>query len=305
VVGVLGARPLLEELGTSDALAEVLPERLLRRHEEHVSVARLVDLVADAFLHARGAHRAAHVAVGLVARHLGLGAFVRPVALAAIPVHVGRGVGLGDLEHRALARLPRADHGGEDAEGADDRARVDADRGVLGDVAEALFVDADTDHARPGVEGDAVGGETLVGPGHAVARDVAEDDLRVDGAQVVVAEAATRERSRPHRLHDDVGVAHQVAVDVRALFGAKIEGDALLAARDVEVEQGDAVHDGPGHLADVVTGGRLDLDHFGAEIGEVGGDGARAEQRTLDHAQACERCGTGRHGRNLLGEPAA
>src|SRR4030095_12764675 len=74
-----------------------------------------------------------------------------------------------------------------------------------------------------------------------------------------------------------------------------------LSAAHVEVEQRDAVHDRPGHLADVVAGGRLDLDHFGAEIGEVGGDGAGTEERALDHAETSEgrtRCVA--HGRGSV-----
>jgi hypothetical protein len=83
VVGVLGARPALEEVHAVDALAEVLPEGLLRRHEEDVAlVLGLVDLVAHALDHAGGARGPALVVVGLVAGDLGLGALVgRQVSL--------------------------------------------------------------------------------------------------------------------------------------------------------------------------------------------------------------------------------
>ena len=149
MVGELRARPALEQVRPADALAEVLPERLLARHEQHVPIRRFVDLVADALLHAGGAGRAALVIVGLVARdHVG-GALVREPALDPIPLHVGGGVGLAELELRALAGLARADHRGEDAERAEHRAHVHADRGVLRDVAEALFVDRPASPSRP------------------------------------------------------------------------------------------------------------------------------------------------------------
>ena len=50
-------------LDAVEAGAEVLPECLLRGHEQHVAVSAVVELVTYAFLHAGGGHRAAHVIV--------------------------------------------------------------------------------------------------------------------------------------------------------------------------------------------------------------------------------------------------
>ena len=146
------------------AVVEVLPERLLGRHEDDVAVARLVDRVAHAALHPGRARRPALVVVGLVAGDLGLGALVGLVGLGPEPVHGGGGVGLGDLELAALAGLQRLHHAGEDAEGAEDRAGVDADRDVLGDEREALLVVLGLHDAGPRVVGDAVDGRFLYGP---------------------------------------------------------------------------------------------------------------------------------------------
>jgi hypothetical protein len=71
VVGVSRAGPALEEVHPADAFTEVLPEGLLRRHEEDVpGVGRLVDLVANPLDHPPGAGGPALVVVGLVPGHL-------------------------------------------------------------------------------------------------------------------------------------------------------------------------------------------------------------------------------------------
>jgi hypothetical protein len=149
-------------------------------------------------------------------------------------------------------------------------------------VAEAVLVVGGRDEPGPGVVGDAVAGEVAVRAGGAVAGDGAEHDLRVELAQHVVAEAELFEGAGAHGLDDGVGAGDQVLVDGEALVGLEVEGDGAFAAVGVEVQQRDALDDRPGHLADVVALGRLDLDDVGTEVGEVGGDLAGAEQRALD-----------------------
>ena len=105
----------------------------------------------------------------------------------------------------------------------------------------------------------------------------------------LVADAPLLEPAGAHGLDDGVGAAHQLEEDLAALLGAQVEGDRPLAAADVEVHQRRALDDRPGHLADVVAGGRLDLDDVGAEVGERRGDRARSEHRALDDADAAER----------------
>ena len=86
-------------------------------------VGRLVDLVAHALDHAGGARGTALVVVGLVAGHLGLGPLVGPPGLGAVPVHGRGGVGLGQVDVGALAGRAGPDHGGQDAERAEERRR--------------------------------------------------------------------------------------------------------------------------------------------------------------------------------------
>src|SRR4029450_5489436 len=158
--------------------------------EQHEAVRRRVDLVAHAVAHARRARGPTLEVVGRVARDLALRTLVRLPRLAAVPVH-GRGrVRLGDLHAAALARLAGSDDPGQDAERAEQRARVDAHRRVLGDIGEPLLVDARVHQAGPGVVGDAVAGHVLVRAGHAVARDGDEHERGVHLAQRLVAHAA-------------------------------------------------------------------------------------------------------------------
>ena len=296
MVGVLGAGPPLEEVRTLDRLAEVLPQRLLGGHEEDVApVGCLVDLIADAVDHARGARLAALVVVGLVPGDLGLGALVGPPCLRAVPVHGCGGVRLGDLEARALAGGLGPQHGGHDAERPEEGTGVDAHGGVLGKVGEAGVVDGRRDDAGPGVEGHAVGGQVLVGTGHAVAGDGAEDQVGLEGPQVVPAHAPLGQHTGPAGLDDHVAGDGQLLEDLDVLGVAEVHDDRALAPVEVEVHQRHALDDGPGHLPDVVAGRRLHLDDLGAQVDEGHGDGGRAERGDLEDADAVER-GVGGHG---------
>ena len=165
---------------------------------------------------------------------------------------------------------------------------MDAGRGVLGDVREPVGVARHVHQPRPGVVGDAVAREVGVRAGHAVPGDRAEHDPRVDLAQVLEAEAAFGERPGAHRLDDDICVAHEVPEDVLGLLRAQVEGDRLLPTVDVPVQQRAALDDRPGHLADVVALGGLDLDDVCAQVRQVQTDGCRSEQGELDDAQPGE-----------------
>ena len=174
---------------------------------------------------------------------------------------------------------------------------MDPDRRVFGDGAEPVLRRLRLHEAGPHVIGESVAWHVLVRAGHAVTRDRAEDDARIDLAQSLVAESTTLEPSGTHRFDDRVGIPHEVEVRVDAFRRAQVEHDRSLAAADVEVHQRHAFHDRPGHLADVVALGRFDLDDLSAEISEMGGDGAGAEHRALDNPYAVERRGGVAHGR--------
>jgi len=128
-----------------------------------------------------------------------------------------------------------------------------------------------------------------VGPGHAVSRDLAEDDAWVHLAHLLEADAAALQCPRPHRLDHGVCAAHELEVGGDALGLAQVDHDAALAAVQVPVEQRDAVDDRERHLTDVVAAGVLDLDHLGAEIGELHPHSCWAEQRALDDSHPGEQ----------------
>src|SRR5262249_18706084 len=152
------------QLGTLDALAEVLPELAFGGHEEDQAVLRAVVLVAHRLLHAVVADRPARsLTVAVVARHLVLGPFVGLVALDAVPVERRRRIALPHLEAAARSRGARADDRRADAERRVERAGVDADRRVGRDRREALRVVRRPRHAGPGVVGDPVARHVLVG----------------------------------------------------------------------------------------------------------------------------------------------
>ena len=300
MVGVRRSGPALEEIHPVDTGAEVAPEHLLAGHEQHVAVAGRIDLVADALAHSRGPRRAAYVVVARVAGDLGFGAVVGLPRLAAIPVESGGAVALRKLEIRALAGVAGPNDRGEDGERTVERGGIDADADVLRDVGEALVVDSRRDDAGPGVVGDAVTGVVAVGAGRAVAGDAREHELLVSFPQHLRAESEPLQRARTHRLHDDVRIRHEVAEDFLGLIRAQVEHDAALAPVDVQVHERDAFDDRPGHLADVVPGGRLDLDHVGTEVDERARDRRGPEHGDLDDAQP----GQWRfpaHGQNLTG----
>jgi len=244
------------------------------------------------------ARRAALEVVGLVAGDLRLRPLVRAPRLVAKPVDRGCGIRLRDLELATLARLPGAQHPGEQSQRTEDRARVDPDRHVLRHVDEAVVVDLGLDDSGPRVVRDAVARHVAIRTGHAVAGDRAEHDARIHLAQRVESEAAAIEASGTHCLDDGVGIAHELEERLASDLGAEVENDALLAPADVQEEERDAFDDRPRHTPAVVTLRRFDLDDVGAEIGEVGREVARPEHRNLDDAQAGERSRSfGGHGR--------
>jgi hypothetical protein len=159
---------------------------------------------------------------------------------------------------------------------------MDPDGGVLGEVGEALLIGGHVDDAGPDVVGHTVAGEVSIRAGHPVARDGAEDDLRIDDAQVVEPDTAAGQGSRSHGLDHGIGRLHQLLQDGHALGRAQIEHQGALAPVEMEMHERDALDDGPGHLADVIARRRLDLDDVGPEVDQGRGDLGRAQGRALD-----------------------
>jgi hypothetical protein len=114
-------------------------------------------------------------------------------------------------------------------------------------------------YASPAIERGAI----LVRPGEeALVRDV--DQVRLHALQVVIAEAEPVHRARTEVLGHDVGGRHELqrrGVPGRVLH---VDRDALLVA----VERREKAGARTGEPARVVAVDRLDLDDFGAEVGE-------------------------------------
>ena len=290
VIRVLGTRVGLEQFGTTHGPAEILPELALGGLEEDVAaVGGLVELVAHPIAHAGGAGCPTLVVVRRVAGDLVLRSFVGLPRLAAQPVHGRRGIALGDLQPAALTGGSRLDHPGQHTERPEHGAGVDPHRRMLGDGGEPVIGDLGLHQTGPHVVGDTVTRQVRVGAGHAVAGDGAEHDAGVDLSEAVVAQTPSFQAAGPHGLDDHVGASNQIEVGLHALGGAQVEHQRSLAPVHVEVHQRHPLHDGPGHLPDVVARGGLDLDHLGAEVGQRRGDRGRAEHRALDDANAGER----------------
>ena len=80
-------------------------------------------------------------------------------------------------------------------------------------------------------------GHVAVRAGGPVARQGAEHQTWVDLDEFVETEAQLRQGTRAHRLQHDVGPTDQIAVDLQALLGLEVDGDAALAPVGVEVEK--------------------------------------------------------------------
>ena len=279
-----------------------------RRHEQDVAVVGRVELVAHAGFHAAGARRAAFEVVGLVAGDLRLGPLVRAPRLAAQPVDRGGRVGLRDLELAALARLPRAQHAGEQSERAEHRPGVDADRHVLGHVREAVVVDLRAARCRP-TRRTRCRGSACRGTGRS-RRSPRSCRTRSSGLTLrSSSKPSPRRSSPPGRIASTTASASRTSSRnvVAPGVGAQVEHDALLAPADVQEQQRDAFDDRPRHAAAVVALRRLDLDDVGAEVGEVGGEVPGPEHRHFDDAQTRERSRSYRYRpsvrRTLAGRP--
>ena len=101
-----------------------------------------------------------------------------------------------------------------------------------------------------------------------------------------VVEAVLAHRARLEVLGDDVGAGGELARDLGARIAAQIDRDALLVAIEHREEAGA----GAEQPARAVAVDRLDLDHFGAQVGEHHpARRAHHHVRELDDAQAGER----------------
>ena len=280
VGGELG---ILHELGPADLDQHALGHALGRGRQAHpVAVLGLVDVArrgigraaAGALLHLAGEL----VVGGLRAQHREQGIEQRQVhhlALAAVHLdlaqrHHHRAVavecrnGVGEI-HRRQHRLAIAEavHRG--------KAAIALDQG-----AEARLV--------------------AIAAVLAPARDAHDDQLGIDLVQLGRRQLHVLEHAGPEAFDQDLRRLRELAHDGAAGVGAQVEGHALLVAAIDLPRRLDAL-DAP--RAQRVALGRLDLDHLGAEIGELQREHvARDQARQVDHADPVQ--GPARFGREGL-----
>jgi hypothetical protein len=141
-------------------------------------------------------------------------------------------------------------------------------------------------------------GALAVRPVLAEAGDAREDDPRVDAPQGVVVDAQAVLHVGAVVLDHHVGVADELEEDLASLRRLQVEGHRPLVA--VEVLEIRALARTAHALVRVDARRRFDLDHVGAEVGELLDAGrAGADAGEVEHAQAGERTRGGdvRHGR--------
>ena len=109
----------------------------------------------------------------------------------------------------------------------------------------------------------------------AIARDVADDELRMRGAQGVGAQAHARGGAGREVLHQHIGLGHEgfERRQRRGLF--EVEREAFLGAVDPGEMRRHAVHARVVGAREIARTGALDLDDARAEVGEL----ARAKRR--------------------------
>ena len=148
--------------------------------------------------------------------------------------------------------------------------------------------------ARGGLDHVVVGGLAAARPVLAEGRERGVDQPRIDGGERLVAEPQRLERAGPVVLHEHISGGDQLLEDLaiagllqverdRALVGGlRQEGGAHVAAVERLV--------GAGAAALVGIVGMLDLDHVGAQHGElIGRERPRQHVGHVDHPDALER----------------
>ena len=119
------------------------------------------------------------------------------------------------------------------------------------------------------------------------------DQPRVAGEQVAGRQAEALERARPEVLDEHVGLGDEVA-DEGEVVGILEVGDdrALVAVGQLPPQALAVALVAPRHVAQAVAAGPLDLDHVGAEVGEVAGAVRSGEHgRQVDDPDVGERAG--------------
>ena len=154
----------------------------------------------------------------------------------------------------------------------------------------------DADQAEFRLDQQVVGLLLRERPALAVARDVADDELRVARREVGVAQAEAGGGAGCEVLQQHIGAANQPIQYLRRFRMLQVERDAALAAIEPNEEAGLTVHVAVVVTREVALTRALHLDDIGTEIGHVtAADRCRHSVFEGDDADAFE----GSHGRDL------
>ncbi|MCY1225839.1 hypothetical protein D3C81_959840 [compost metagenome] len=122
-----------------------------------------------------------------------------------------------------------------------------------------------------------IGGLGGVRAALAIAVDTDVQDARVDLGDLFVAEVQACHGLRAHVVDQHIGIGGEAQQRFAPGGLLQVQHDAALAAIDVQEDAGHAVVAAGAHITHGVAGGRLDLDHVGAEVAEDLG-GVRSHQ---------------------------
>ena len=203
----------------------------------------------------------------------------------------------GRFQHRhvdplALAGPLLLDEGGRNGEGGGDAAHGVADR-VANPQRCGVGRAGDTHDTGQSLDDLVVGGIVAQRAVHAEAGDGAIDHVRLDLAQLVIAEAEPVHDARTEILDDSIGGGHQPAKQLLAGGGLQIDGDRALAGvlRQERHAHQPLVQFGIGtELACQVADARhLDLDHVRTQHRQlVAGEGPGQHVGQIENADAVQ-----------------
>ena len=202
---------------------------------------------------------------------------------------------LSELDALAVAGASAVAQRGEDREHG--VAGVDHVVGVVGADPDrsALRFAGEVRDAGDGGEHGAEAEEVAVRSERALHRLVGGDDLRVDGAELLVGEAPALDHARGEVGEEDVGALDQAERHIARALGGHVEQERGLTGVVVvevcpDVVAGFAGLLGLGQAQAVDAGFALDADHLRAKVGEgASGDRAGAEPGEVGDADAVER----------------
>ena len=129
--------------------------------------------------------------------------------------------------------------------------------------------------------------------GLAEAADRAKNDFRIERLEIFIAQAELGHHARRESLDHDVRLSHHVLGNCQAFGPAEIEAQALLAAVVLHEHRTAPRHDAVDAARDIAVWKALDLDHFGAMVGQRAGCRGSGNQRgEFEYADA-GKCAAG------------